>query len=463
MRRLRESLAGESLSGYSVMFADVLPAAILKRIDPTKRNRHFGHIPVFWAWLAQVLEGNASCSKAIGFVQSWCRSQSLPVPSSDTSSYCKARCRLSNAFLGEVARRVGESLARGPQEADLWHGFTLKALDGTTAKLADTEENQKRFPQPSGQKPGCGFLVMGIAGLLNLSHGGWEAMTTGAFTEHDLPLAEGLLDHIGEGDLLLADRAFCSYAYIAAVLAKGGHVAMRLHQQRDAALDWRKGRKISRHERLVTWRRPAFSTFKGKLTHEAWEALPATLELRLIRLDYEDRTGRCRPLTVVTTLTDPARYDGLELHCLYARRWEIELRLRDIKTTLGFEMIDVKTPEMAIKTLAMIRIAYNLLRLLMQRAAREAGVHVGSISFKEALDLTTSIHESFRGCAGKSRKRAEQMRFLVETMSTRVIGHRPGRREPRAVKRRPKPFPLLNEPRHEFVEIPHRSRYRKVA
>lgn len=148
---------------------------------------------------------------------------------------------------------------------------------------------------------------MGIAALLNLSHGGWEAMTTGAFTEHDLPLAEGLLDHIVEGDLLLADRAFCSYAYIAAVLARGGHVAMRLHQQRDAALDWRKGRKISRYERLVTWRRPALSAFKGKLTHEAWEALPATLEVRLIRLDYEDRTGRCRPLTVVTT--SPTRRD----------------------------------------------------------------------------------------------------------------------------------------------------------
>ena len=463
MRRLRESISDESLSGYSVMFADVLPTDFLKRIDPTRRNRHFGHLPVLWAWLAQILEGNASCSKAIGFIQSWCRSQGLPVPSSDTSSYCKVRCRLSDAFLSKVAQRVDESFTRGQQEIDLWHGFTLKAVDGTTVKLADTEENQKRFPQPSVQKPGCGFPVMGIAGLLNLSHGGWEAMTTGSFTEHDLTLAEGLIDHLGEGDLLLADRAFCSYAFIAKILARGGQVAMRLHQQREAALDWRKGRKISAYERLVTWRRPAYSTCKGTLTREAWEALPATLEVRLIRLDYEDRTGRCRPMTVVTTLTDPAVHDGIELHCLYARRWEIELRLRDIKTTLGFEMLAVKTPEMALKTLAMIRIAYNLMRLLMQRAAREAGEPVGSISFKEALDLTTSIHESFRNCAGKPRKRADQMRFFIEMMATRVIDHRPGRREPRAVKQRPKPFPLLNEPRHDFVEIPHRSHYRKVA
>ena len=463
IRRLRESLAGESLSGYAVMFAEVLPSAFLRGIDPTRRNRHFGHVPVFWAWLAQILEGNASCSKAIGFIQSWCRSQGLAVPSSDTSSYCKARCRLSDAFPGEVARRVGEALARGQREDDRWHGFTLKAVDGSTVKLADTEENQKSFPQPPGQKPGCGFPVMGVAGLINLSHGGWDAMTTGAFSEHDLTLAEGLLCHIGEGDLLLGDRAFCSYAFIAAVLARGGQVVMRLHQQREAALDWRKGRKISPRERLVTWHRPAFPALKGRLTREAWEALPATLEVRLIRLDYEDRSGKLRPMTVVTTLTDPAVHDGVELHCLYARRWEIELRLRDIKTTLGFEMLAVKSPEMARKTLAMIRIAYNLMRLLMQRAAREAGEPVGSISFKEALDLTTSIHESFRDCAGKPRKRADHMRFLVGMMATRLIVHRPGRREPRTIKRRPKPYPLLNTPRHEFVEIPHRSRYRKVA
>jgi hypothetical protein len=304
---------------------------------------------------------------------------------------------------------------------------------------------------------------MGIAGLINLSHGGWEAMTTSSFTDHDLTLAEGLLGHIRRGDLLLGDRAFCSYAFIAGVLEKGGHVLMRLHQQREAALDWRKGRKISRCERLVTWRRPAYSMLKGRLTREAWEALPATLEVRLIRLKYEDRSGKLRPMTVVTTLIDPAVHDGVELHCLYARRWEIELRLRDIKTTLGFEMMNVRTPAMARKTLAMIRIAYNLMRVLMQRAAHEVGEPVGSISFKEALNLTTAIHESFRPCAGKPRKRKEQMRFLVEMMATRLIDHRPFRKEPRAVKRRPKPFPLLNTPRHEFKEIPHRSRYRKVA
>lgn len=463
IRHLRRSLVTGSLSGYSVMFSDVLPGSFLEQIDPTVRQRHFGHLPVFWAWLAQILEANSSCAKAIGFIQSWSRSQGLPVPSRDTSSYCKARLRLSPEFLAQIGARVDAVLNRRLRDSDRWRGLALKAIDGTSVKLSDTADNQAVFPQPSMQKPGCGFPVMGIAGLLNLGHGGWEAFATGPLTVHDLTLAKGLLGHIGKDDLLLADRAYCSYAFIAAIRAREGHTLMRLHPQRDAALDWRKGRKISPHERAVSWSRPSFSALKRSMTFEEWNALPETLEVRLIRLRYEDRSGKLRWMTVATTLTDPLLHDGVELHALYARRWEIELRLRDIKTTLGFEMIHTRTPTMALKTLAMIRIAYNLMRVLMQRAAHQAGAGAGGISFKETLALTTSIHESFRSCAGRPRKRALQVEFLTGMLAARLIDHRPFRREPRAIKQRPKPFPLLNTPRHEFVEIPHRSRYRKAA
>lgn len=463
IRRLRESLTAESLSGYAVMFADILDAGFMRAIDSTRRNRQFGCQPVFWSWLAQILEGNASCTKALALLQTWCHSQGLPVPSSDTSSYCKGRLRLCDVFLGRVAARLGEVLDRGVRDSDRWNGMVLKAIDGSSVKLTDTDANQEAFPQPSTQKKGCGFPVMSIAGLINLSHGGWQAMTTGSGTEHDLTLARLMLDHLSEGDLLLGDRAYCSYAFIAAVRERGAHVVMRLHQQREAALDWKNGRRISRYERIVTWKRPYFASVKAVMTRDEWEALPETMEVRLIRLDFEDRAGKRRKMTVVTTLTDHVRHDGVELHALYARRWEIELRLRDIKTTLGFEMIRARTPAMARKTLLMIRIAYNLMRVLMQRAAREAGEEVGAISFKESLDLATSIHESFRSVAGRPRKRMSHMRFLTGAMAARRIDPRPGRREPRAVKRRPKPYAMLTAPRHEFVEIPHRSRYRKVA
>ncbi|MCH7229233.1 transposase, partial [Haloferula sp. A504] len=132
-------------------------------------------------------------------------------------------------FLEQIDSRVRDALGGGLGDADRWQGFTLKAIDGSSSKLADTEENQEAFPQPSGQKPGCGFPVMGFAGLLNLGHGGWEAIATGPQTAHDLTLAAELTAFLSEDDLLLADRAYCSYAFIAAVRARGAHCVMRLH------------------------------------------------------------------------------------------------------------------------------------------------------------------------------------------------------------------------------------------
>lgn len=453
----------QSLSGYGMIFADVLPAGFLSEIDPTKRNRHFGCVRVFWAWLAQVIEGNASCSKAVSMIQSWHRAHGLPAPSADTSSYCKGRQRLCKDFLTKIGECVDEHLQRHVHEADLWNGMVLKAIDGSSVKLTDTEANQAVYPQPNQQKPGCGTPVMNVAGLINLSHGGWEAFNTAPSNEHDHAMAHAMLDHLGAGDLLMGDRAYCSYALIAVVRQRGAHALMRLHQKREGVLNWAKGKRISPHERLMTWKRPQYPAARQHYSREQWAALPETMELRLIRLGYEDRVGRRRHMTVVTTLTDTERYDGIELHALYARRWKIELRLPDIKTTLGFEMLHAKTPEMADKTLMMIRITYNLMRVLMQRAAQEAGVTTGSMSFKEAIDLCSSIHESFRQVANKPRKRKEHMRFFIEMLAARVVNQRPERREPRAVKLRPKPFPLLTAPRHEFIEIPHRSKYRASA
>ena len=445
------------------MFEDVVPTSFLSSIDPTHRQRHFGHVPVLWAWISQILEANSSCSKALGFIQSWSVDHGLPAPAGNTSAYCKARQRLSNKFIDAVGRRVDAALQGTPGEPQLWNGFTLKAIDGSSVKLMDTEANQEVFPQPSEQKKGCGFPVMSVSGLLNLSHGGWEAFTTGPNNEHDLKAGVRLIEHIGKGDLLLADRAYCSYGYISKVLARGGHTVMRLHQAREKALNWRKGKRISPHERLVFWQRPMYSSVSRSMSREEWDELPETLELRLVRLGYEDRHGRKPKMTVVTTLTDSVQHDGIELHALYASRWEIELRLRDIKTTLNFEILKVRTPKMAAKTLRMIRLAYNLLRLLMLRSSVRENIPTGLVSFKGVLDLATVMHGGFKQDAGRPRRRARRLDLLLEMASQRRVDPRPFRREPRAVKMRPKPFPILNKPRHEFVEIPNRSTYRKVA
>lgn len=464
LRSQRERIIRNSISGYALLFESVLAPEFLQEIDPTVRQRKFGHRPVFWAWLAQILDANASCSKALGLIQSWYQASGLAAPTGGTSGYCMARVGLHEEFLVEISKRITDTMAQRISSVDRWHGLTLKAIDGSSVQLLDTRANQSVYPQPSSQKQGCGFPVMGIHGVVNLSHGGWEGFVTCDSRRHDARAATQLLAHVEEGDLLLADRAYCSYELIARITQeRKAHVLMRLHQARHRKLDWRRGKKISPIERLVTWKKPKRRTGRSELTDAQWEALPEEITLRYIKLGYENRAGEKSVLVVVTDLLDPRKYEATELAALYARRWEIELKLRDVKTTLDMEFFAVRTPEMAHKTLRMMIIAYNLMRILMQHAAHVAGKPVAHMSFKATLDLVTSSHEGFRCVAHMPRKRRTRYSAFIELCATKILDIQPFRHEPRARKRRPKSYQLLTKPRHVFRENPHRESYRKAA
>lgn len=463
IRQRRGAAIRDSICGYALLFERFLPAAFLRDHDPTVRNRHFGHIPVFWAWLAQILEANASCSKAVSLIQAWSRSAGLPVPTGESSGFCQARQRVHIDFLAAILTRINSSLGANARPCDLWHGHVLKAMDGSSVQLADTPANQKAYPQPSGQKPGCGFPTMGFVAVHNLTHGGWEGFETCHHTAHDSIAAPRLLDHVHENDILLGDRAFCSYELIALLRDKGAHAVMRLHQARHAKLDWRRGKKLSSIERLVEWIKPPVRPAGSTLSKEQWDALPGRLALRYIKLGYEDRAGCKRMLVVVTTLLDAGKYDALEVSNLYARRWDIELKLRDVKTTLGMERFEVRSPGMAQRTLWMMIIAANLLRCLMRQAAVEADVPVWHVSFKGVLDQAVASQESYLAHRGKPRNRRIHHESVIGICATKLIDLRPHRHEPRALKRRPKNYPLLTKPRHEFREVPHRGRPRSAA
>ena len=290
LRAERAQLLRHSISGYALLFESVLPAGFLEGIDPTKRQRHFGHIPVFWAWLGQILEANASCSKALTLIQAWYQASGLAAPTGGTSGYCMARAGLREDFLDQIGHRISNTLSQRIGPIDTWHGLTLKAIDGSSVQLMDTSANQEIYPQPSSQKDGCGFPVMGIHGVLNLSHGGWEGFVTCNSRRHDAHAATRLLKHVEQGELLLADRAYCSYELIARVTTeRRAHVLMRLHQARHRKLDWRRGKKISPIERLVTWKKPKRRTGRSELTDAQWDELPDEITLRYIKLGYENR------------------------------------------------------------------------------------------------------------------------------------------------------------------------------
>ncbi len=464
IREARQRITRDSLSGYALLFEHVLGSDFLEQIDQTKRHRSYGNVPVFWAWLAQVLDQNASCGKALAMLQSWYQAAGLPVPTGGTSSYCKGRSRISTSFLEAIFEKTSKELVRLERDEDHWKGMALKAIDGSSVQLLDTVLNQGVYPQPGSQKEGCGFPVMGMMGLVNLSHGGWEGMETSVWSEHDATVAPRLLRCIEENDLIMADRAFCSYEYIARITTeRKAHVLMRLHQARHRKLDWRAGKKIGANQRLVTWSKPKVQPAKSELSKKQWKALPEEMTMRLIKVGYQDRCGKKRTIVVVTDLLDPNLHDGMKLTELYTRRWEIEEKLRDVKTTMGMELFTVKSPDMAHKTMLMMMIAYNLIRCLMQSAARDAEVPVHHLSFKGTLDLVTSCYGHFKSMAKTCKKRVQYRAKIIRVIATKRLNIRPYRNEPRAVKRRPKSYQLLTKPRHIFEQIAHKASHRSTA
>ena len=463
IQSLRQQVIKQSLSGYCLLFERTLSGTFLENIDPTKRQRSYGHLPVFWAWLGQIFETNASCSKAVSMVQAWCRTLNLPAPTNDTSPYCQARKRLTDDFLAQVDAQVQSVLERHIAPEDRWRGHILKAIDGTKVTLDDTPKNQASYPQHSSQKEGCGFPIMGMVGMVNLTHGGVVGFETCGYHKHDARIAPRLLNTIDEGDILLGDRAFCSYEFIVRITTeRKAHVVMRLHQARARKLDWRKGKKISSIERLVTWEKPKNIPVGSALTREQWAKIPDEITLRYIKLGYENRAGEKAALVIVTDLLDPQQYPAEEVADLYMERWEIEVKFRDLKTTMKMEHFAVKSPEMAHKTLRMMIIAYNLLQRVMQEAAHEAGAKINHMSVKGVLDRITSSHESFRAYRNTPRKRRDYYQRFIQDCAGCVLNIRPLRREPRAIKRRPKNHQMLTAHRHVFREVQHRSTaYRK--
>jgi hypothetical protein len=189
-----------------------------------------------------------------------------------------------------------------------------------------------------------------------------------------------------------------------------------------------------------------------------WAQLPSQLLLRMVRCRLSVRGFRTRQVILVTTLTDPIKYPPQALGQLYLRRWEMELTLRHIKTTLQMERLSCKNPANIERELPMHLLIYNLVRRLMLESARRHRISLDRISFAGALAAARRYAEAMLQEPAPRMRRtlfAEMLRVLAKD----TIPYRPGRREPRAVKRRPKPYPRLMRHRRSFREIPHQNRY----
>lgn len=449
----------ESLLNLELLFAELIPAWLLSQADEgtNSRDRVYSVRRTFWGFLYQVLNPSCPCREIVRQIQALFCLHSGGSVDEGTGGYCQARLRLPLDILARIRHAVAARADKLlPQAQQLWHGLRPKVIDATTVTLPDTPKNQRAYPQSRSQKPGCGFPLMRILGIFSLSSGVLLDYQKGNKHQSELALLYKLLDHFKPRDLVIADRGFCNFVLIAVLLLRGIGSVFRLHQSRQ--VDWRKGKRLGKNDRLFTWPKPPKKP--RYLPQYLWKRIPSELSVRVLRFQLKVRGFRPESVTLVTTMIDADVYPAEDVAQLYARRWKIELWFRDIKTSMGMEVLRCKSPKMVHKELEMFLIGYNLIRALMTEASALHEVPLDRISFKGTVDATRQYSIAIAQARSKKKQR-ELVADLLSVLAKDELPDRPGRREPRAIKRRPKPFPLLNKHRRQFKEIPHRNRYWK--
>ena len=444
-RRIRRASLGK-LHG---LFGNYIRDPLLAPADSGagSRKRLFSRRTTFWTFMAQVLTPEGSCREALRKLQAWQAAEGLTIADSSTSAYCQARQRLDPQTLRTVHRRVVDEVQRRNGCAQPEFGRPVKLVDGTGVSMPDTPANQRIWPQSKAQKPGCGFPFAKLVGLFSLDNGALIDWVEGNKHDHESKLFRDLWDQLNDGDILLGDVAFCSYAAIAALQQRGIDTAMRKHQTRQ--VDFRRGKRLGPHDRLVQWSKPTQRP-KG-WTKAAWNALPQTLTVRVVQIQVNVPGFRVQQYTLVTTLTDPIAWPVEELARLYFKRWAIELFFRDVKITMGMDILRCKSPEMVRREIAMHIIAYNCIRGLIQHVAVLYHVPIDRLSFKGTVDSLRHWGDALYIHHGKPRKQREMIQILFGIIADDLVPYRPERSEPRVKKRRAKGYQLMTQPRRQMV------------
>jgi hypothetical protein len=457
-RAATQQVQQASLAQLEHYLAGIFPLHLLSQEEEgaNSRDRIFSLLLTFQCFLWQVLKPKTACREVVRQVQSLFRLKHLGWVDEGTSAYCQARQRLPKDRLERILAATATTAETRAGSGGGLAGRPVKVVDGSSTQLPDTAQNQRRYPQPAEQKPGCGFPVLKFLLLFSLNSGSVLNVVMASLHNHDLRLLRQLQSQLKSGDILLGDRAYGEYTTLATWPKAGVDVVARLHQKRK--VDFRKARRLARNDGLFLWTKGYQQS--DVLSPRQWAQLPSPITVRIIRFTAAIRGHRCRRITLVTSLLDPALYPAEQLIALYARRWRLELCLRDLKTTLGMEQLRCLSPDMAEKELLAYLIGHNLIRCLMAQAIARHQADLQRVSFKGTLDAARQYSATL--LQSRSRKTRDQLwEDLLLNLVRDQLPYRPYRSEPRAVKRRPKSFPLLTQPRRQFKEISHRNRHWK--
>jgi DDE family transposase len=401
---------------------------------PEHRERLFPPTETLSMFLAQALAADRSCQNAVNDSAIKRLIGGLPGCSTHTGAYCRARQRLPVEMVSTLARYTGQLMARHTPETWHWQGRPVRLVDGAAIVLPDTPANQEAYPQPRSQQPGLGFPQCRLVGVICLASGALLNVAMGPCKgkgSDEQSLLRSMLDTLEAGDILLGDAFYATYFLLCALQERRVDGVFEQQGARRRSTDFRRGQKLGQRDHLIELKKPKIKP--DWMSQAQYDQSPDTLTVRELHTNGK---------ILMTTLLCPKDTPKSELKALYKNRWHVELDLRNIKTTLGMETLSCQSPTMVVKEIWVYLLAYNLVRLLMAQAALMADILPRQLSFKHTLQLWIAWRQYSNGSSHD-----DGLASLFVLISQKRVGNRSGRIEPRALKRRPKPFPLLTKSR----------------
>jgi hypothetical protein len=401
---------------------------------PHERIRLFPATETLSMFMMQAMKPDRSCQGIVNDAAIKRQLSGLSPSSTNTGAYCNARLRLPLNMVTGLVRKTGKLISEKSAVGWRWQGRRVKLVDGTTVTMHDTPANQKSYPQQSAQKEGLGYPICRIVGITCLSSGAVLDAVMGAYKGKgtgEQALLRTMIDTFEKDDVVLGDAFYATYFLLAELMSRGVDAVFEQHGSRRLVTDFRRGKRIGTRDHLITLTKP--KKRPDWMTPEQFAAAPDTIITR--ELDVGGRV-------LVTTLLCPEITPKTTLKELYKRRWNVELDIRNIKTTMGMVTLSCKTPEMVEKEMWVYLLAYNLIRFLMLQSALLKDVLARTLSFKHTLQLWLA----WSSASARSDEK-ENIDTLLNLITQKEVGKRTGRIEPRAIKRRPKPYPMLMQTR----------------
>jgi hypothetical protein len=451
-----DQLRARFVRNEGLPFADVLSEASIRGVLDEQgvryRDRVFNPVTTTWGFLSQVLSDDHSCRDAVARIIAHRAAGGLETCSPNAASYCDARGRLPSGVLSALARRTAAELQAAAAEEWKWNGRDVFIADGSYLSMPDTPRNRAAYPQPVVQQPGIGFPMARVAVLLSLATGACHDLAIAAYAGKgtgETTLLRRMYDALSPGDVVLADALFDNYFLACELRSRGLELVARVQAERVGS----RTEEARPDGDIILWRRP--NKPRG-MTGEEYRRYPKELLMRQVTVDARGQDNRAGAFKVVTTILD-ASIDGGQIGGLYERRWSGEIDIRSIKSTMQMDVLRCQSPEMVEKEIWAHLLAYNLLRTVMAVAAAEAGIEPRHVSFKGAKQAVTAFAPKIE--AARPQDRPALIDALLGVIAYHRVGDRPGRWEPRARKRRPKPGARLNQTRAAAKEPENRSKW----